>query len=133
MNGPLDFHERDKLHQALAEGVDLYNGGSFFECHEVLEEVWLSTDGKDKAFLQGLIKIAAAFHHYGKGTYRGMLDLLKAGHSALEDLRPSYQGVELERFLRAVLEWIPRAEHLLRGGRRQRHWHIPPIEYEAPD
>ncbi len=117
----------------MAEGVRLYNAGSFFECHEVLERVWLSTDGKERVFLHGLIKIAAAFHHYSKGTYRGMLDLLEAGSSALDDLRPSYQGVELEKFLTCVREWIPRAEHLLRGGRQRRDWQIPPMQYDRPE
>ncbi len=119
----------DRLHKALEEGVSLYNSGHFFECHEVLEEIWLEEDGKDKAFLQGIIKIAAAFHHYKKGTYRGMLDLLIAGRGALEPFKPAYLGVELEHFLQAVEEWIPRASRLMSGGMRVPRHVIPSLTY----
>ncbi len=119
-----------RLNSALEEGVRLYNAGSFFEAHEVLEEVWLEEEGEDKAFLQGLIKLAAAFHHFQKGTYKGMLDLLQAGLEHLRPLRPTHQGVELETYLRAIEAWVPRARRLVKGGELDVALPIPPLTHD---
>ncbi|MFQ5837797.1 MAG: DUF309 domain-containing protein [Thermoplasmata archaeon] len=124
-----DPNHSNRLHRALVEGVNLYNGGNFFECHEVLEQVWLEVKEDDKMFLQGIIKIAAAFHHFRKGTFRGMLDLLIAGKGTLEGFEPCYRGVELEEFLKGVDLWIPRARKLLQGGRLDEEAEIPPLRY----
>lgn len=119
--------ENPGVNQALREGARLYNEGQFFECHEVLEEAWLKESGPAKDFLQGLIKIAAGFHHYQKGTYRGMLDLLTAGRDTLLPYQPTFRDVELRRFLEAVRVWIGRARRLLEGGGRKATWVIPPL------
>lgn len=119
----------ERLHRALAEGVRLYNGGRFFECHEVLEEVWLQESGEDKAFLQGLIKVAAAFHHYGQGTYEGMLSLLQAGAETLRPFAPARHGVELGDFLGRVEAWIPRARRLLASEPVEDGAALPPLVY----
>jgi predicted metal-dependent hydrolase len=129
-----EVEERERLHRllrALEEGVRLYNSGLFFECHEVLEEAWLQEEGDDKAFLQGIIKVAAAFHHFKQGTYKGMLDLLIAGRDTLERFRPQRHGIELEEFLRAIESWIPRARSLLEGRGMEGTAEIPPLKYSA--
>ncbi|MFQ5907728.1 MAG: DUF309 domain-containing protein [Thermoplasmata archaeon] len=122
----------ERLHRGLREGVTLYNAGRFFEAHEVLEDVWLEEEGDDKIFLQGIIKIAAAFHHYGKGTYRGMRNLLQAGSQMLEPFRPAYRGVELADFLSQIETWIPRAMQLVEGEDPDPSDSIPSLVYRPP-
>lgn len=118
-----------RIHEALAEGVRLYNLGHFFECHEVLEEVWLQEEGGDKDFLQGIIKAAAAFHHYQKGTYQGMRNLLRAARGTLRPFAPERHGVELAEFLRGLEAWIPRAQRLLAGASVPDGVAVPPLVY----
>ena len=43
-------------------GVDLFEAGEYWECHEALEPVWLIADGLDKEFYGGVILLAAALH-----------------------------------------------------------------------
>ena len=70
---------------ALAEGLAAYDRGDFFEAHELLEPAWMGTDDLgERAFLQGLIKLAAAFVHATRGNPAGVAKNL-AG--ALELLR----------------------------------------------
>ncbi|MDX1534206.1 MAG: DUF309 domain-containing protein [Thermoplasmata archaeon] len=130
---PSEGERRLRIHRALREGAELYNRGHFFETHEVLEDVWLLEEGEDKPFLQGLIKIAAAFVHYQKGTYQGMWDLLQAGLQTLEPYRPAHRGVELARFLDEVGEWIPRAKRLWDGEEVEIADPIPRMVYRPPD
>ena len=67
--------ESDKF----ARGIEHFNAHEFFEAHEVWEEIWLPALEPEKTFLQGLIQIAAAFHHYGRQNLRGAQSLLAAG------------------------------------------------------
>ena len=70
---------------ALAEGLAAYDRGDFFEAHELLEPAWMGTDDLgERAFLQGLIKLAAAFVHATRGNPAGVAKNL-AG--ALDRLR----------------------------------------------
>jgi uncharacterized protein len=67
----------------IRRGVELFNRGEFFECHEVLEQVWLNAQNERKLFLQGLIQIAVGFYHLRRGNAVGATRLLDAGSSKL--------------------------------------------------
>ena len=65
-------------HDQIREAVHLFNRGDFFECHEVLEAVWLENSGEQKLFLQGLIQVAVSFYHLRRGNFTGSERLLRA-------------------------------------------------------
>jgi uncharacterized protein len=68
----------DKDHK-FQRGIDHFNAREFFEAHEVWEEIWLAESEPQKTFLQGLIQVAAAFHHYCRGNPAGAESLLASG------------------------------------------------------
>ena len=47
-----------------------FNRGEYYEAHDVLEHLWLRTEGADHAFFKGLIQIAGAFVHLRKQYLR---------------------------------------------------------------
>jgi hypothetical protein len=58
---------------ALAAGLAAYERGDFFEAHEDLEPAWMGTDDlAERALLQGLIKVAAAYVHDVRGNPAGI-------------------------------------------------------------
>ncbi len=58
---------------ALAAGLAAYDRGDFFEAHEDLEPAWMGTDDPaQRALLQGLIKVAAAYVHDVRGNPLGI-------------------------------------------------------------
>jgi hypothetical protein len=58
---------------ALAAGLEAYERGDFFEAHEELEPAWMaSPDPAERALLQGLIKVAAAYVHDVRGNPAGI-------------------------------------------------------------
>jgi uncharacterized protein len=79
---------------ALARGVELFNAHRFWDAHEAWEELWLKSEGDQKQFLQGLIQLAAAYHHVQRGTFRGGVRLFDAALRRLEPFPPSHEGVE---------------------------------------
>ena len=46
------------------KGIELFNGGRFYDSHEVWEDIWRSTTPEPKNLFQGLIQIAAALHQF---------------------------------------------------------------------
>src|SRR6266852_1643093 len=63
----------------LHEGLRCFNSGAFFEAHEHWESVWLTAQEPEKTFLQGIIQVAASFHHFQRGNCAGTISLLLLG------------------------------------------------------
>jgi hypothetical protein len=77
--------------------VDLFNQQQFFECHEVLEELWRPLPPSElKTFYQGLLQVGIGFHHLRNGNRTGAKNLLTAG---LEKLTPLVGKQPFENWL----------------------------------
>lgn len=69
---------------ALQDGLDAYDRGDFFAAHELLEPAWMGTDDPaERAFLQGLIKLAAAYVHDVRGNPAGIVKNLTGSRAWL--------------------------------------------------
>jgi predicted metal-dependent hydrolase len=66
------------------EGIHHFNACRFWEAHEAWETLWLVAESDLEQFLQGLIQVAAAYHHVQRGTYRGAPRLFAAGLRRLD-------------------------------------------------
>lgn len=99
----MDSQEKDRLYQA---GLEAFNSGQFFEAHELWEDVWRETPEPNKRFLQGLIQVAAAFHHYSRQNALGTRKLLQAGLLKLEAFPDAHLGLEIEPLRSAVRGWV---------------------------
>ena len=92
--------------EKFRKGLDQFNGGHFFDAHETWEEIWLPAPEPEKTFLQGIIQVAAAFHHYTRGNRAGMQSLLQAGLKKLEGFPKTHRGLRLEELRAAAHRWI---------------------------
>ncbi len=81
------------------EGLRLFNEEDFFECHEVIEELWSETLGEPKKFLQGLIQAAVALFHFGNENFGGAKKLYNSARDKLAPFGDEYWGIALGRFL----------------------------------
>ena len=54
------------------EGIRLFNECEFFDCHQVLEDLWQETLGPERKFYQGLIQAAVALFHFGNENLGGV-------------------------------------------------------------
>ncbi len=105
--GHMDSREKDRLFQ---KGLDAFNSGHFFDAHELWEEVWLETPNPQKLFLQGLIQVAAAFHHYSRDNTLGCRNLLRAGLTKLDQFPNAHSGLAIEPLRASVRIWIVELE-----------------------
>ncbi|MBY0404526.1 MAG: DUF309 domain-containing protein, partial [Cyanobacteria bacterium] len=66
------------------EGVALFNQEEFFECHEVLEDLWRPLPpGGERELVQGILQVGVGFYHLQKGNERGAKNVLGMGLTRL--------------------------------------------------
>lgn len=104
----------DRDYPALfQQGIDLFNGEEFFDCHEFLEEVWTYSQQPDRWFLQALIHFAVGFYHHGRGNRNGATRQLRKGLCKIGSYLPEWDGVQTGAIEREVRERLAAIE----GGR----------------
>jgi uncharacterized protein len=98
------------------QGIDLFNEGRFFKCHEAWEEVWKRSDGELKLYYQGLIQAAVAILHVQRGNLEGARSLYEKAAAKLDPIPQEHMGlaigdlrVELRGFIEAACRaaWAP--------------------------
>lgn len=90
----------------LAVGLQCYRAGEFFEAHEHWELVWLRLLEPEKSFLQALIQVTAAFHHYRRGNVVGAVSLLTRALRRLERCEACFAGVRVAVLREGVRAWL---------------------------
>jgi predicted metal-dependent hydrolase len=86
-------------------GIELFNRAEFFEAHEVLEDVWRAAPANEKRFLQGVIQVAVALHHYSRGNAVGACSLMRRAHKNLSVYSESFAGLNVGELLATVANW----------------------------
>jgi predicted metal-dependent hydrolase len=99
-------------HPKLEEFIRRFNEQAFFEAHEVLEELWLVTQGEQKLFYQGLIQCAVSLAHWKRSNMRGANQVAARSFSILEKY-----GAERDRI--CIQELISDCAQFLSGSRKQ--------------
>lgn len=74
----------EDLGVAIEQTKSLFMEERFWECHEVLENVWLKSSGEEKQNLQTLILICAALVHFQRNQLEICLSMLQRYRERLE-------------------------------------------------
>ncbi len=91
--------------EACREGIELFNRAAFFDAHEALEDVWRAAPQPEKKFLQGLIQVAVALHHYGNGNLAGARSVLRRAFRNLSLYPEGFGGIHSAALLHSIAEW----------------------------
>ena len=94
----------------LSEGLRCFHSGAFFESHEHWELVWLTAPEPEKTFLQGLIQVAASFHHFQRGNCLGTISLLRSALRRLDKYPEVFAGIAVAPLRVAVRSWLEALE-----------------------
>ena len=86
-------------------GITLFNSANFFDAHEALEDVWRAAPPENKKFVQGLVQIAVAFHHYSTGNRVGMRSVLERAIRNLGEPSGSFGQIQLTELLQSLGQW----------------------------
>lgn len=95
----------DELRIRLGEffrAVEEFNDGYYFESHETLEALWMVTPPPERDFFQAIIQLAAAFVHFVRGEFPGILKLLDAAAAKLGLFVPDRFSIDVTALLADV-------------------------------
>ncbi|MDD0852411.1 DUF309 domain-containing protein [Halobacteriovorax sp. GB3] len=88
---------------AIREGIKLFNGQFYWECHEELEDLWLEHVGDNARFVYwAIIQVAASLYHYRNGNILGAWGMMKKAQDKLNRLEKNKVETDL---LYKYLSW----------------------------
>jgi predicted metal-dependent hydrolase len=80
---------------ALRKGVEEFNAGFYFECHDTLEDLWAGIRGASRDFFQGLIQVSVGYYHLGNGNAAGAASMFERALRRFEKYPPRYYGFDV--------------------------------------
>jgi hypothetical protein len=100
------YEHKQKYPPEYLRGIDLFNAGEYYECHEVLEDIWVISCGQEKLFYQGIIMAAVAFYDYEVGRFGAARTMHRKAKERLEQLPDRFMSVDVKSFIRALDEFF---------------------------
>ena len=98
--------------KALADGLACYSTAQFFEAHEHWESVWLTLQEPEKSFLQSLVQVSAAFHHFESGNFTGAESLLRRALKRLSQCSAEFAGIHVAPLRAEIEDWLEALERV---------------------
>ncbi len=95
----------------LAAGLACYRNQEFFETHEHWEDVWNRLVDPERLFLQALIQVSVAMHHYRNANRAGALSLLERALRKLQQYPERFGGVDVAGLRKDVRAWLDALQH----------------------
>jgi hypothetical protein len=96
--------------EALAEAERLVLTGQPFYAHEVLEGPWHLAEPAERAFWQGLAKVAVGLTHVQRGNAVGARSVLTAGADLLAPYEDGHEGVAVSRVVAQTRALVARID-----------------------
>ena len=87
----------------LKKGIQEFNDGDYFECHETLEDVWMIEVGPDRSFYQGLLQLSVGCFHLLNRNYVGAESQWSKAYTKLKAFGDQHLGVELQSLIEQIL------------------------------
>lgn len=111
--------------ERFIKGLELFNQGEFFECHEVIEDLWLETPTADphRDLYKGVIQAAAAIYQLDRGILSGALGLYRTSIKYLQKYQSRALGLN-------VTKLIAEMKLCFKDYKKKRL--IPRLEYNEP-
>lgn len=100
----------------LLKGVEQFNQGLYFECHESLEEIWLEEHGEDRKFYQGIIQVSAGYYKWEQGVLIGAIKLWRSGLEKLELYGETHLGLDMGSFIAGIKRNLEELEAIYQAG-----------------
>jgi uncharacterized protein len=112
------------------QGIEEFNRGEFYECHEYLEEAWMQEPRRVRFLYQGILQVGVGFYHLQNGNWRGATGVLRNGIERLREFEPKTLGIDVARLVRESEACLQELEEL--GRERVREFDaskIPKVEW----
>ncbi len=94
-------------HSRLITALKKFNAGDYFECHEILEDIWFDVRDDSRNFYQGLLHITVAFYHLTKkNNFKGTLIQLNKAIEKLDGYKEFFLGIDVSKLVKQIKKII---------------------------
>ena len=114
--------QRMPVDERFKKGIELFNQEQFYECHEILEELWLESTGPYRNLYKGVIQAAVALFHLKRGNLNGARALFQTSAAYLTEYKPRALGLNVEILIEGM--------NLCFRGRKKLP--IPKLDFHEP-
>ena len=97
-------------------GLQQFNQGQYYDCHDTLEAIWMAAPTPEKPFYQGILQIAVGLYHLQNHNWRGAAILLGEGSNRLLPFEPVYRQIDITGLVDQATSWL---EALQQSGPEQ--------------
>jgi predicted metal-dependent hydrolase len=121
---------KEEIPDLALKGIEEFNRGEFYECHEYLEEAWMQEPRRVRFLYQGILQVGVGFYHQQNGNWRGATGLLRGGTRRLKEFEPVTLGIDVTKLVRESEECLRELEEL--GRERVREFDtskVPRVEW----
>ena len=115
------------MNDLFERGMELFNASRYFDAHEVWEDLWRETHGRDKKLVQALVQSAVALHHGSTGNYVGARSVMERAIGNMKTAT-TYRGADVAK-LRSELQQVSSE---IDTGRPFASWRLPKIRRSVP-
>ena len=102
----------EQLPELALKGIEEFNRGEFYECHEYLEEAWMQEPTRVRFLYQGILQVGVGFLHQQNGNWRGATGLLRNGTRRLKEFEPVTLGIDVAKLVRECERCLEELEEL---------------------
>ena len=95
-----DTSNPESLPDLVLKGIEEFNRGEFFECHEYLEDAWREETRSIRSLYQGILQVGVGFYHQRNGKWRGATSVMRSGIERLRGFEPETLGIDVSKLVR---------------------------------
>lgn len=95
--------------ELAAKGIEMFNEGHYYDCHDFLEEAWMADESSGRDLYRGILQVGIAYYQIERGNYRGALKMLLRVRQWLAPLPDVCRQVNVTR----LREDVERVHHAL--------------------
>lgn len=88
---------REPLSALGIKGIEEFNKGEYFECHEFLENAWNDDDGPARDMYKAVLQVAVAYLQIERQNYAGAVKMFMRARQWLDPLPDVCRGIDIGR------------------------------------
>jgi len=96
----LDCECQQPLPQLAQDALELFQNGEYYRQHDLLEELWMATDGPVRDLYRGVLQVGIAYYHLQRGKPHAALKMLQRSVQWLQPLPEQCQGIDVAQLRR---------------------------------
>ncbi len=88
---------QEPLSALARQGIELFNAGQYYQCHDALEEAWKLDETAGRDLYRSILQVGIALYQIERKNYRGAVKMLLRVRQWLEPLPDVCRGVNVAK------------------------------------